>query len=147
MKPHVTLLTLAVCLLALPALADSGKPVTRPMIGYGNATIVVDPLTGTWQMTDSGEATHLGLWTDTATGEMAFTPLQSGQGTIVAANGDTIDWVMSGNTITYIGGTGRFLGVSGSGTATFTSQQPPVFNNDGTMTVELTYVVVGEIAY
>ncbi len=117
------------------------------MVFYGNATFVVDLATGAWQMTDWGHATHLGLWTDTASGQLALTPAQTGHGTTVAADGSTIEWVMSGVTTTITGGTGRFQGATGGTTLTITSQQPPVFNRDGTMTVQLTYKAVGQITY
>ncbi len=146
-QKHTTGLVLAVCLLGLPALAGEGEPVTRPHKVSGNATMVVNLQTWQWQMTDSGQATHIGLWTNTASGGMDATGSQYGQGTIVAANGDTIDWVMLGDTVTYTGGTGRFERASGQATITITSQQPPTFNPDGTMTLQFTYTMSGEITY
>jgi len=146
-QKHTTGLVLAVCLLGLPVLAGQGDPVTRPHMVSGNATMVMNPQTGAWQMTDWGQATHVGLWTDTASGWMDNTGSQHGQGTIVAADGDTIDWVMSGNTVTYTGGTGRFECARGEATLTITSQQPPTPNPDGTITLEFTYTMSGEITY
>ena len=77
----------------------------------------------------------------------------SGEGTIVAANGDTIDWKVSENpndgpnVVVYTDGTGRFQDVSGGFAAEVTPVEPPIFNQDGTLTLLLTYVGRGEITY
>jgi hypothetical protein len=148
MQKLTTVLALAVCLVALPALADNGKAVTRPHKGVGTAIIVVDTGTGTWEMADWGQGTHLGAWTDTANGMMDGANFGTGTGTTVAADGDTYDWVLLEGVVTFVGGTGRFAGVTGQGNMTITSQQDPVFNEDySKMTVVLTFSINGEITY
>jgi hypothetical protein len=141
---------LAICALALTALGSAKNPVTRPMKGNAHATVVVDLATGQAELTQWGQATHLGSWTDSGVG-MLDPSLQyfvSGHGTTVAANGDTFDWeITSPNSNRYTGGTGRFQGVTGGITWTITSATQPVFNGDGTMTTEFTYDMVGEITY
>lgn len=149
-KKHTALVGLAVCALALAALGSAKNPVTRPTKGTGHATVVVDLGTLECQFTQWGQGTHLGCWTDSGKGVMAndFTYFVSGHGTIVAANGDTIDWEFTGpNSNRYTGGSGRFQGVTGGVTFTITSATDPVFNGDGTMTLEFTYDMVGEVTY
>ncbi|MGH9768944.1 MAG: hypothetical protein ACREAB_16045, partial [Blastocatellia bacterium] len=81
-------------------------------------------------VTASGTATHVGMWT--IVGTVQFTPdpanpgrlLSSGTGTITAANGDRIQFVVNGSldlatgtdmaVVRFVGGTGRFDGASGS---------------------------------
>ena len=142
--------TLAVCALVLPALASLDNPVTRPVKIHGNMTIVLNPRTGSAQFTDWGESTHTGLYTNSGWGVMnAAGQYIAGAGTVVAANGDTIDYVMgpTPNMVTYIGGTGRFQGVTGGFVATGTSRTPFVPNPDGTVTFKSTWVGFGEITY
>lgn len=141
---------LAICALALTALGSAKNPVTRPMKGNGHLAIVVDLATGEAAITDWGQATHIGSWTDSGEGilDPSFQYFVSGHGTIVAANGDTVDWEFtSPNSNHYTAGTGRFQGVRGGMTFTITSATDPVFNGDGTMTTEFTYDMVGEITY
>jgi len=82
-------------------------------------------------ITASGTATHLGLWT--AAGTVHFTPdpnnpgrlLSSAALAFIAANGDKLQIMLNGNldpaagfdmgVIQFVGGTGRFAGSSGSG--------------------------------
>ena len=141
---------LLVCALALPLTAKDKQHVTRPVKGIGHITTVVDLATREAKFTQWGQATHLGSWTDSGEGILApdFQSLVSGHGTVVAANGDTIDWEFTGPSSNhYTAGTGRFQGVTGGATFTITSATDPVFNGDGTMTLEFTYDMVGEITY
>jgi hypothetical protein len=141
---------LAICALALTALGSAKNPVTRPMKGNGHLTAVVDLATGEATITDWGQATHIGSWTDSGEGIMdpSFQYFVSGHGTVVAANGDTIDWEFAGpDSNRYTGGSGRFQGVRGGITFTITSAADPVLNEDGTMTFQSTYDMVGEITY
>ena len=141
---------LAICALAVTAPGSSKNPVTRPVRGLGHATVVVDLATRQAEITQWGQGTHLGSWTDSSEGVLddTFSYFVSGHGTIVAANGDTIDWEFTGpNSNHYTGGTDRFQGVTGGMTFTVTSATDPVFNGDGTMTTEFTYEMVGEITY
>ncbi len=151
-KKHTVLVGLAVCALALSALASQKNPVTRPLKGIGHMTVVVGLATGKATMTDWGQASHTGRYTmNMGEGilDPTFTYFVSGHGTIVAANGDTIDWEFTGPLSTrYTGGTGRFQGVTGGITSTITSASEPAFNEDYTMmTTEFTYDMVGEITY
>jgi len=79
----------------------------------------------------SGTATHLGMWT--TVGTVQFTPdpsnpgriLSSALATVTAANGDKLQFVVNGaldpatgvdtGPMQFVGGTGRFAGVSGGG--------------------------------
>jgi hypothetical protein len=78
-------------------------------------------------VTASGTATHLGLWT--AVGSVTFTPdngvlRSNGAATFTAANGDKLEMVAEGaldpatftdhGIFRFVGGTGRFAAVSGS---------------------------------
>ncbi len=142
---------LLACALALPLSAKDKKQVTRPVKGIGHATVVVDLATREATIVDWGQATHTGRYTADGEGfvDETFSYWVSGHGTIVAANGDTVDWEFTGpNSHRYTGGTGRFLGVTGGVTFTITSASDPAFNEDYTvMTTEFTYEMVGEITY
>ena len=106
--------------------------VERPFAlnGKGVATLITDEsghLIGATP-TGSGTATHLGQWT--VTGNVTYTPdsngvLHSGgNATITAANGDKLQVQIDGildpiaavdqGVFNFVGGTGRFEGVSGS---------------------------------
>ena len=158
---NLTALTLTAVLLlgALPVLA-----VERPFAlnGNGVATFIIDgagTIIGA-DVTSSSNATHLGLCT--TVGRVNFTPandpehpgrlLSSGSGTITAANGDLIQIEFSGvldpdpgsptaidrPVFRFVGGTGRFAGVSGKADAV-------VVLNVGTGAFEIT--MVGNIDY
>ena len=149
-KAMVALAILAICALAVTAPGSTKNPVTRPVKGIGHATVVVDLATRQAKFTQWGQATHIGSWTDSGEGVLAETLdyFVFGSGTIVAANGDTVDWEFtSPNSNHYTAGTGRFQGVTGGMTFTITSATDPVFNGDGTMTTEFIYDMVGEITY
>lgn len=97
--------------------------------GTGLATLLTDEagnLIGA-DVTASGTATHLGLWT--TAGRVTYTIdngviRSSGEATIVAANGDKLVVLIEGvldpvagtdqGTFRFVGGTGRFEGASGS---------------------------------
>ena len=105
--------------------------IERPFAlkGSGVATLIIDEsgnLVGATP-TGSGTATHLGQWT--VTGNVKYTPdngvlRSSGQATITASNGDKLQVEIDGildpvaavdqGVFRFIGGTGRFEGVSGS---------------------------------
>lgn len=125
---NTRILTLTIFLLlgALPAAA-----VERPFAlrGNGASTFITDEagnLIGA-NVTGSGTATHLGLWT--TSGRVNFTLVDgvirsSGVATIIASDGDKLQAELEGqldpatNTdqgvFRFIGGTGRFEGASGS---------------------------------
>lgn len=108
--------------------------VERPFAlnGRGVATFLTDGagnIIGA-NVTASGTASHLGLWT--LTGTVNFTPDPDNPGTIrssasapcIAADGDQLQLVLAGRldtntftdhgTITFAGGTGRFQAASGT---------------------------------
>ena len=61
----------AMCVLTTSVFAGDPEPVSRPVKvtnGHGNLLITVDPLTGNYTFTDSGVASHLGLFTNTGSG-------------------------------------------------------------------------------
>ncbi len=130
-----TVITLVAFLLlgSLPVSA-----VERPFAlnGKGGSTFITDEagnLIGA-NVTSSGTATHLGLWTSTGTVNFSPDPvnpgrmLSSGTGAFTAANGDKLAFAFSGaleaspgsETATdqgvfhFTGGTGRFASASGS---------------------------------
>ena len=101
--------------------------------GTGTSTFIVDGagnIIGA-NVTASGTATHLGLWT--AVGTVYFTPDPSNPGRLrssaalafIAANGDKLQVVLNGSldpvagadsgALRFVGGTGRFAAASGSG--------------------------------
>lgn len=149
-KKHTALVALAACALALVALGSAKNPVTRPMKADANAIITLHFDTLTWEMSDWGEATHLGLWTDTGSGELdEVGNMLNGSGTIVTANKDKIFWVLSptGGSV-YTGGTGRFQGVTGGAEFAWISGPDPIYSDNATLILVGIYTVVdGEITY
>jgi hypothetical protein len=127
---RIIALTISLLLGTLPVMATE-----RPFAldGNGASTFITDGagnIIGA-NVTASGTATHLGMWT--AVGTVQFTPdpsnpgrlLSSGISTFIAANGDRLQVAVNGAldpatgsdmaTMQFVGGTGRFDGVSGSG--------------------------------
>jgi hypothetical protein len=151
MKTRTVMLILFLLLGTIPASA-----VERPFAlnGAGVATLITNeagiPIGAI--PTGSGTATHLGRWT--VAGNVAYTPdnngvlHSSGQATITAANGDKLQVEIDGildpvagmdqGVFRFVGGTGRFEGVTG--TANFVVTLNPL-----TSGFELT--VVGTIDY
>jgi hypothetical protein len=132
-------------------IADPNNPVTRPLqvIG-GHLTLTVDPSTGAYQFTGSGIASHTGVVTTIGSGvlNLATGEFLSGTGVVIAANGDTLDWVVGDpNTVVYTGGTGRFEGVTGGFLVVPTSQTLLSVNADGTLTLAIDYEGNGTITY
>ena len=143
----------ALWVLTTPLITGDENP-TRPIKvtnSHGNLLITVDPLTGNYDFTDSGVASHLGQFSNSGHGvlDLESGVFLSGTGVLVAANGDTITWIVAGgiNTVTYIWGTGRFEGVSGLFPVTVTSQTLLSANPDGTLTFLMTYEGNGVIRY
>ena len=125
-KIRALMITMFLLLGTIPASA-----VERPFAlrGTGVATLITDesgiPIGAI--PTGSGTATHLGQWT--VTGNVKYTPdngvlRSSGQATITASNGDKLQVEIDGildpvagmdqGVFHFVGGTGRFEGVSGS---------------------------------
>lgn len=132
---RILALTAVVLLGTLPV-----RAIERPFAlnGLGGSTFITDeagnPIGA--NVTSSGTGTHLGVWT--SAGKVNFTPdpvtgrvLSSGTGAFTAANGDQLKFEFNGslevdpgsNTGTdkgvfrFIGGTGRFVGASGTADA------------------------------
>ena len=101
----------------------NGKGLAIPILDGNGNLIGVEP-------TGSGNATHLGLFTNT--GKVKFTPDASnpnivhptGEGVFVAANGDKLNFIITGGALDvttgvgsgdfeFTGGTGRFVNASG----------------------------------
>jgi hypothetical protein len=133
-----------------PAVANA-QPVTRPLkIIEGHMTIIVDQLTGAYHFTDSGNATHTGLYSATGAGIVNLITGQflSGAGFVVTANGDTLSWEIGApNQVVYTGGTGRFSGVAGGFLAIINQVTPLSNNGDGTITLAISYDGTGTITY
>lgn len=126
-RPSV-LLTIVLLLGVIPVAATE-----RPFAlnGRGVASFITDGaghIIGA-DVTASGTATHLGLWT--TSGTVNYAPPDengkipsSGEATIVAANGDKLNVVIQGSfdpatgtdhgVFRFVGGTGRFAAASGS---------------------------------
>ena len=149
-KTRTMLLILFLLLGTIPASA-----IERPFAlkGVGVATLITDesgnPIGAI--PTGSGTATHLGQWT--VAGTVKYTPdngvlRSSGEATITAANGDKLQVQIDGildpiagvdhGVFRFVGGTGRFEGVSGD--ANFVVTLNPLTGG-----FELT--VVGKINY
>ncbi|HEX7859502.1 MAG TPA: hypothetical protein VF773_04200 [Verrucomicrobiae bacterium] len=146
-------LVAAICVLTTPVTTGQQNP-TRPIKvtnSHGTILITVDPLTGDYELIDSGVASHLGRFTNSGSGVLNLETgiFLSGTGVLVAANGDTISWIVAGgiNTVTYVSGTGRFEGVTGLFPVTITSQTLLSENEDGTVTFLMTYEGEGVISY
>jgi hypothetical protein len=96
---------------------DQGQhPVERPFKLKGGGQIDLD----TFSFNFGGTATHLGLYSSTGAIDPSTFLIQ---GTMTAANGDTLDWAAQfaqgplgeiEATFTVTGGTGRFNGATGS---------------------------------
>ena len=114
------MLALAVCALLLPPTLNAKPPVERPFKLCGNITLVLDLPSMTWAMRDWGEATHMGRYANHGSGSIADPSLADGEGSGVntVANNDRVFWELVAHdgvwTVTFTGGTGRFVGVSGS---------------------------------
>ncbi len=114
-------------------------PAVRPFKLKGGGSIDISTLV----LQFGGTATHLGQVS--GTGQVDPATLQI-QGTMTAANGDTIEWIAGFQpgplgeieaTFTFTGGTGRFTNVSGSATG------PVALDPDFMFTINLQ----GTIAY
>jgi hypothetical protein len=124
-KTRSIMLTIVMLLAAIPVAA-----IERPFAlnGTGVGTFITDEAGNVigGNVTASGTATHLGLWT--AVGNVRYTSengviRSSGEATITAADGDKLEMVAEGTldpaagtdhgTFTFVGGTGRFAGASG----------------------------------
>jgi hypothetical protein len=134
LKIRSLMLTVILLLGTLPVAAiDRPVQIERPFAlnGSGLAAFITDEAGNVIgaNVTASGTATHLGLWT--AVGNVRFTPdpitgqLRSeGMATLTAANGDKLEVVLEGSldpatntdqgVFHFVGGTGRFDDVSGS---------------------------------
>jgi hypothetical protein len=129
MKHFTKIRTLMVMLFLLLGTMPASA-VERPFAlkGNGVATLLTDEsgnLIGA-VATGSGTATHLGQWT--VTGTVHYTPdngvlRSSGESTIIAANGDRLQFQIDGildpvagvdqGVFHFVGGTGRFEGATG----------------------------------
>jgi hypothetical protein len=127
-KIRSLMLTIVLLLGALPVAAVE-RPFALNGTGVGQITTNAAGLPVSAIVTGSGTATHLGLWTTTGAvnygdpGQDGLLP-SSGEASIIAANGDRLNVVVQGKlnletgidsgTFTFVGGTGRFAGASGS---------------------------------
>ena len=143
---------LALALPLLPIVATAGPAVTRPLLVVeGHLTITVELATGAYEFTDWGWASEVGLFSNTGSGgpgALVGGEFLSGSGTVIAANGDTLDWVVgpTPNVVSYTGGTGRFQGVTGGFLAVITSVTP-LSATATTATLLTTYDGKGTITY
>lgn len=159
-KTVVSIAAVAIGGLMLPAVASLKNRITRPVKVSGDMILIYTPISadtpwvGTYEFTDSGQASHAGRYSDTATGTMnlATGEFLTGSGTIVAADGDTLTWEVTAdptdtpNQVVYTGGTGRFQGVTGGFTAKIISVVP-LGGNVNSVTLGLSYTGSGDITY
>jgi hypothetical protein len=127
-KTRSIMLTIVLLLGAIPVAAHD-RPFALNGTGVGEFITNEAGLPISANVSGSGTATHLGLWTTTGTvhygapDENGLIP-SSGEATIIAANGDKLYVLVQGKlnlaagtdsgTFTFVGGTGRFAGASGS---------------------------------
>ena len=148
-RPGALAIALAfLCVPALPLGAQDENVPTRPIkaTGYATVTVTPDPLTypiATLHWDETGNATHVGLYTNTGDGTMDLSTgaFLSMEGVTTAANGDTFNWVYQEGTTVISGGTGRFENASWSFVPNLVSMSEPVLNPDGTFTIYLVYTV------
>jgi len=126
----------------------NGKGIATPIFDNNGNLVGVEP-------TGSGTATHLGLFTNT--GKVTFTQdpsnsnilIPTGEGVFTAANGDKLNFIITGGALDkttgigtgdfeFTGGTGRFANATGHTTAV-------VEQNFVTGAYEIT--IVGNIDY
>ena len=126
MKRNVSgpVFTLVLAALGVFALTASAQAVERPYIARGTAQFI----NANGDFVGTGTATYLGSYTEV--GNAQLTPIGgsllqvNATNTYTAANGDQLRGVITGQldgstgaitaTITYVGGTGRFAGASGT---------------------------------
>ena len=149
----IGLMALALGLSARPAAASPSNQVTRPLhVVEGHLTITVELATGAYTFTDWGWASEVGLFTNSGSGGPGALnssgQFVSGSGVVVAANGDTLEWVVgpTPNLVSYTGGTGRFQGVTGGFLAVITSVTL-LSTTATTETLAITYDGNGTIRY
>ena len=148
-------LALALCTLLLPVAVTAKDQVERPFKCHGEAKIILDLLSGAWTKTHSGVATHAGAYSGPGSGVDSI-----GSGTVTAANGDTVNWVVamtvlnldSANmtahiegTVTCTGGTGQFEGASGSVAIVYDGTME--FIGPTVVKLTLAYRATGRITY
>ncbi len=148
-KKLTPIIALAVCAVALAAVASVKNPVTRPVKVEGYVTYVIDLATGELHSggptaPNGGVATLTGLFSNVVSGNFNTGDIT---GTVTAANGDQIFWRETGpNTVTFTGGTGRFEGLAG-GFTFVTSNDTVSFPDANTMVISNTYVGTGTATY
>jgi len=151
----MAIVCVALCLLVRPARANLSNPVTRPLkIIEGHLTITINPDTGAYQFTDWGWATCIGRYSNTGSAgpgglDLATGEFVAGSGVVIAANGDTINWIVgtTPNTVLDISGTGVFQGATGGFVVNVLSETPISNNPDGTVTLAITYDGNGTLTY
>ena len=147
MRPFATTLSVSLAVISILALSDRAEAESRAHSATGTAQFVSPT-----DYVGSGHATHLGRYTET--GHVSFSPTSDpavlhvdASAIYTAANGDELHANIAGTlntktgvisaSITYAGGTGRF--VSASGSANLAAQLAP----GGAISVS----VAGSISY
>jgi len=157
-KKYVNLIALGACLVGLSVLGSTKNPVTRPYKAVGQFHSVINVGNpygwGDWSFvaTGVGQGTHTGNFLSLLTGyadPKKITPMAGSVGTITAANGDQIFFVVApdGSSVD-TGGTGRFAGATGSVTSTVIGEPVVVYDPaTGTLTIDLTETLEGTLTY
>ena len=151
-------LALALCALLVPMIVMAKDKVERPFKQKGEGVLVLDfwdwywtadPDIPMWIEWESGQATHLGLYTSSATGIYNFdTGAANMSGYVTAANGDKVYWEATDGNITFTGGTGRFEGASGSMNSTaITLSEEWDTDSPWLLRIRRTLSAVGTITY
>lgn len=128
-----------------------GRAVTHTMRATADVTIILDFNAGTWTGWEVGKCTHLGRFTNSASGALDTNTggPAGGEGIITAANGDELMWEFGPTGAAVItGGSGRFEGATGifvPGPSENLKMEPG--SEPGIMVVTYSYVGTGTITY
>ncbi len=135
--------TLAVCALLVPTSVSAKKQVTRPMYLSGSGMLGWDGGVN-WWAAESGQATHLGRYVLQESGNCASDlSVWEGEGTFTTANDDSLNFTVKGMCVGYeqigwmrfTGGTGQFVGASGSVDLVWVTDETGAYTISGTGTI------------
>lgn len=149
------IVALAICTLAVPVLGSQKNPVERQIKGRAHMVMIVDLTDGSLVSPNWGECTLIGRFINEGHGfmDLATGLLTSGYGTVIAANGDEIDWFINEDypaEVIIDGGTGRFEHATGTFSWTPVGDIKVVYDPEEqptVMTMTFDYTIEGIITY